>query len=135
MADKERVDEILAEFQVAIADLGQLEKDLQGEINDIKIAAFRAGRKMSADEVALRNERRASQTKVRDAMGELAYVTAKRLDDSHEVAVLKSDIDEVNLGLLDDLDRLKDVERYADAAAKISAGLVKIASSVAKFVV
>lgn len=135
MADKERVDEILAEFEVTIADLGQLEKNLQGEINDIKITAFRAGRTMSADEIALRNERRTSQTKVRDAMGELAYVTAKRLDDSHEVAALKSDIDEVNLGLLDDLERLQDVERYADAAAKISAGLVKIASSVAKFVV
>ena len=135
MTDKETIADIMADATAQRKNLEQLEVSLQADIKDIDRRAFMESRALTEEEKALREERRASQKKVGTAYIQWGYLTAKRLDDSAEVEIIKAKIDAVNVELADDLGRLKDVERYAEVAAKIAEGAVKIAGKIVKLAV
>ena len=135
MTEKETVAEIMADARAQRDNLEELERSLQAEIKQIDRLAFMESRALTDDEKAHRAALRASQEKVGAAYVEWAYLTAKRLDDSAEVDIIMAKIDAVNISLADDRGRLKDVERYAEIAAKVAEGAVKIAGKIAKLVV
>lgn len=135
MTDKETVAEVMADTKAQREDLEELERSLQAEIKQIDRLAFMESRALTDDEKAHRASLRASQEKVGTAYVQWAYLTSKRLDDSAEVDIIKAKIDAVNISLADDLGRLKDVERYAEIAAKVAEGAAKIAGKIAKLVV
>lgn len=135
MTDREAVAEIMADAKTQRENLEELERSLQADIKRIDRLAFMESRPLTDDEKAHRAELRASQVKVGEAYVQWAYLTARRLDDSAEVEVIRAKIDAVNIGLADDLGRLKDVERYAEIAAKVAEGAVKIAGKIAKLAI
>lgn len=135
MTKKETVAEIMVDAKAQRENLEELERSLQADIKQIDRLAFMESRALTADEKAHRAALRASQEKVGAAYVEWAYLTLKRLDDSAEVDIIKEKIDAVNISLADDLGRLKNVERYAEIAAKVAEGAVKIAGKIAKLVI
>lgn len=135
MTNQETVADIMADANVQRENLEELERSLQADIKQIDRTAFMESRPLTDDEKTHRAELRASQEKVGSAYVQWAYLTAKRLDDSAEVEVIKAKLDAVNLSLADDLGRLKDVERYAEIAAKVAEGAVKIAGKIAKLAI
>lgn len=139
MADPETVDEIIASAKETRRHLADLEQQLQAEIDEIDFLAFQERRPHTAEERARRKERRASQTEVREAFVELAYVNLRRLDESDEVARLQKRMNQINRGLSDDLNDLKEIKKYAETATKVAEGIAKIVEKVAekaeKFVV
>lgn len=135
MTSKETVDDIMADATAQRENLEQLERALQADIKAIDRRAFMESRSLTEEEKVERGRLRTSQKRLGEAYVKWAYLTAKRLDDSAEVATIKARIDAINLDLADDLERLKDVERYAEITAKIADGAVKIAGKIAKLVV
>jgi hypothetical protein len=123
--------DIVAKAMMARADLGELDHTLQGGIDEIVLAAARAKRPLSSDEKNRRKALRATQAEVEDAFEELAFATLARLDNSADVAELKGKLDSINANLADDLERLKNIERYAAIAAKVADGLAQLATKVA----
>lgn len=128
---KPTVAEVVAEANAARAELAALERELQEEIDAIDLTAFRERRARTAEELARRKERRASQAEVREGFKVLAFVTAQRLDDTAEVAQLIRQMNDVNAGLQDDLERLKRVVTYAETAAKVAETLARVAEKLA----
>lgn len=122
---------IVAEAMKNRMNLLNLDHELQSEIDEIVLGAARAGRPLTVEEKARRKARRASQAEAGRALKALAFVTLARLDSSAEVIELKGKLDQVNDGLLDDLEQLKDIARYAEIAAQLADGLAKLAEQVA----
>ena len=60
----------------------------------------------------------------------LAFVTLPRLDASADEAELKNKLDSVKDELDDDINRLKNIARYAKIAAKVADGLTQLAIKV-----
>lgn len=135
MSNGQTSDDIIAEARSARRELADLDQQIQEQIDQIDFDAFRDRRDLTPEERSLRQERRANQAEVREAYVSLAYVTLRRLDESDEVKRLQQKMKEINLGLSDDLDRLKRIERYAEVAAKIADSIAKIAAKVAERVV
>ncbi len=128
---KPTVAEVVAEANAARAELAALERELQEEIDAIDLTAFKERRPRTAEELARRKERRASQAEVREGFKVLAFVTAQRLDDTTEVEHLIRRMNDVNAGLQDDLERLKRVVTYAETAAKVTDTLARVAEKLA----
>jgi len=131
MAKEESVDEIVKTAQAARRKLSDFEHKLQTEIDDIDFAAFQEDRKLTPAESARREQLRDSQSKVREAFVELAFVTVSRLDQSDEVKALSTKMDEINRGLSVDLDRLKNVVKFAKTIANVADGVAKVAALLA----
>jgi len=132
------VQEVVAEAMNARQQLAALEQKLQEEIDEIDFTAFREQRQLTADEGVRRRSLRSTQGEVRDQFAVLAYVTARRLDETNEVAQLLRQMQTINAGLQDDFDRLRRLQRYsaiaervADAAAQATAKLAAIAAKIA----
>lgn len=115
--------------------LAELEHKLQSEIDAIDFGAFREERELTPDERTRRKETRATLAEVREAFTILAYVTLQRLDNSDELRQLRKNIDSINVGLDDDLDHLKTVEKYAGTAAKVADALARVAEKLAPLLV
>lgn len=130
-----KIDKIIAAAKSARRNLADLEANLQEEIDEIRFNAFLAKRKMTDEEIKIRNERRAQKSEARDAFVELTFVTLQRLNQSEEVANLTLRLGQITQDLEDDLETLKKIERYAATAARISKGLANIAKNVASIVV
>ncbi|GAB4353944.1 MAG: hypothetical protein Kow00114_03450 [Kiloniellaceae bacterium] len=126
------VAEVVADADAARDRLAALERALQDEIDDIDLGAFQAGRDMTPAEVARCKQLRATQAEVREDFKILAFVTAKRLDNSTEVGNLLRQLKLINAGLEDDLQQLRDLERYAAIAAKVTDTLAKAAEKLAR---
>ena len=62
----------------------------------------------------------------------LAFVTAQRLDNTAEIDHLLRQVQAINAGPVDDLNRLKKIERYAEIAAKVADGLARAAEKLAR---
>lgn len=131
MPDSEPVDQIIASARDARQELADLEQQLQSRIDEIDFDAFREERGLTADEKTERKQLRASQTEVREAFAELAFVTVRRLDESDEVGRLKAKMDQINRGLKDDLDDLKKIAAFATKAAKVADSVAKVVEKVA----
>ena len=132
MGDPESVDVIIASATEARRNLSDLEQQLQTEIDEIDFRAFQDGRPLTADEKARRKQFRASQTEVREAFVELAFVTLRRLDDSEEVKRLHKRMDQINRGLSDDLDDLKQIAEFAETAAKVADTIAEVVQKIAE---
>lgn len=131
MPDSEPVDQIIASARGARQELADLEQQLQSRIDEIDFDAFREERGLTADEKTERKQLRASQTEVREAFVELAFVTVRRLGESDEVGRLKAKMDQINRGLKDDLDDLKKIAAFATKAAKVADSVAKVVEKVA----
>ena len=131
MPHPERIGDIVADAREARQQLAAVEHQLQHEIDEIDFGAFREGRPLSDEEIGKRREFRASQAEVRDALIVLAFVTARRLDESAEVAMLQRQIGRINSNLRDDLDRLRGLEAFSERVAKITDLLARIVSGLA----
>ena len=129
------VDDIIAEAKTARRILGDLEQDLQEEIDEIRFLAFSEKRPLTDAEKATLNERRAEKSEARAAQAELIFVTLQRINQSDELQVLKRKMDEINKGLKDDLDHLKTIARYAKVAADVAESVEKVATQVAAVVI
>jgi hypothetical protein len=131
MPDSEPVDQIIASARDARQELADLEQQLQSRIDEIDFDAFREERGLTADEKIERKQLRASQTEVREAFAELAFVTVRRLDESDEVGLLKAKMDQINRGLKDDFDDLKKIAAFATKTAKVADSVAKVVEKVA----
>jgi len=125
------VDDIVVAAAQARQGLATLEHQLQSDIDEIDLRAFREERPLTAEERARRRTMRAAQAETRDGFASLAYVTARRLDDSAETGRLLARVRDINAGLGDDLDDLKTIERYATIAAKVADGIAVVAAKLA----
>lgn len=123
--------EVVAEANKARQQLATLEQKIQEDIDDIDFTAFRDGRQLTAGEIAKRKQLRATQGEVRDQFKVLAFVTAKRLDETEEVSLLLREIDTINAGLQDDFRRLKRIERYAKVTAQVADAVAKATAKLA----
>ncbi len=128
---KPTVAEVVADANAARADLAALERELQEGIDEIDLTAFHEGRDRTPDELATRKELRASLAEVREGFIVLAFVTARRLDDTAEVEGLIRRMNDVNAGLEDDLARLKKLEKYAAIAARVADTIARVAEKLA----
>lgn len=128
---KPTVAEVVADANAARADLAALERELQEGIDEIDLAAFHEGRDRTPAELATRKELRASLAEVREGFIVLAFVTARRLDDTAEVERLIRKMNDVNAGLEDDLERLKKLEKYAAIAARVADTIARVAEKLA----
>ena len=125
------IDEIIADAREARHHLADLLQELQEEIDEIRFRAFKNGRELTAEEQATRNTRRAEKAEAQAAYIEMTFVTLQRLNESEEVKKLSQRMDEINKELADDLSRLKQIERYAQIAAKVADGVAKVAEKMA----
>ncbi len=125
------VNDIIAEAKIARRNLGDLEQDLQEEIDEIRFLAFSEKRPLTDAEKTTLNERRAGKAEARAAHAEMTFVTLQRINQSEELQQLKKKMDEINKGLKDDLDHLKDLVRYAKVAADVAESVEKVATQVA----
>jgi uncharacterized phage infection (PIP) family protein YhgE len=113
-------------------ELSTMEHQLQGAIDDLDFQAFLDGnRPLTDEEKSERTQMRASQSEVRDAYTELAFVTLQRLDDSAEVAQLHARLERINRGLQDDIAALRRIAAVAETAAKVSDKVADIAAKLA----
>lgn len=129
--DKETASAIVAGAMQSRSNLAELDHRLQDEIDEIVLAAAREERPLSDDDKNRRKALRAQQADVQDAFEELAFATLARLDNSADVAELKDKLDAINAQLGDDLQRLKNIARYAAIAAKVADGLAQLGEKVA----
>lgn len=123
---------VVADTDAARDALAVLERELQEGIDAIDFEAFKAGRPLTAGELERRRELRATQGEVRDGFKVLAFVTAQRLDETAEVSQLLRQMEIVNAGLEDDLEKLGKLKKYAEIAAKVADTLAKAAANLAK---
>jgi hypothetical protein len=135
MSDKETADAIVAQAIKIRADLGDLDKKIQGQIDEIVMTAAREGRPLSDADKTQRDALREQQSNVEDAFDELAFATLSRLDQSADVDQLKGSLATINATLTDDLGRLQNIARYAETAANVADGLAQLAAKVAAFAV
>ncbi len=130
MADRETAQDIVNEAMKTRSALTDLDHAIQGEIDEIVLTAARERRALSDDDKARRKALRADQVEIQDAFKVLAFVTLPRLDASADVAELKNKLDSVKDELDDDINRLKNIARYAKIAAKVADGLTQLAIKV-----
>ena len=124
--------EVIADADAARAELAALERAAQDEIDDIDLSAFQNDRELTAEEIGRCKELRATQAEVREDFRILAFVTVRRLDRSDDVQQLLRQLTLINAGLDDDMQRLRELERYAAIAAKVTEALAKVTEKLAK---
>ncbi len=131
MTDREKAQDIVNAAMKTRSALTDLDHAIQGEIDEIVLTVARERRALSDDDKARRKALRADQVEIQDAFKVLAFVTLPRLDASADVAELKNKLDSVKDELDDDINRLKNIARYAKIAAKVADGLTQLAIKVA----
>ena len=130
MTDREKAQDIVNAAMKTRSALTDLDHAIQGEIDEIVLTVARERRALSDDDKARRKALRADQVEIQDAFKVLAFVTLPRLDASADVAELKNKLDSVKDELDDDINRLKNIARYAKIAAKVADGLTQLAIKV-----
>ncbi len=132
MANGETANQIIADAKAARQTLGELERQLQEEIDEIRRKAVFEGRDMTQDEHDLRDERKAQLAKARKAFQDLVFVNLQRLDNSDDVKQMQAKMNEINVEIADDLAKLKRIERHAQTAAKIADVVAKATAKLAE---
>ena len=125
------VDEIVSSVETAHGELGKLERELQKEIDEIRISAARAGRSPNPEELMRLKELRAEKAEARQVLADLVFFNLIRLNESDEITELQRKMDGINSALRDDLEDLKRIERYAEIAAKVADALAKATEKLA----
>ena len=106
--------------------LFDLDRDLEKQLDKIRFDASKQARSLSIEEKKVRTQIRASQSEIRNAIIQLDYVTASRLDKSEEVLQLKQRIENVNQDLNDDLKQLKKIEGMAKKVSLVADKLTDV---------
>lgn len=132
-ARKPTVAQVVADAEAAGLKLAQLDRQLQAEIDRIDLLAFREQRPFTTQEIVELQQLRATQRECREDMIILAFVNATRLDDTVEVQRLSQQMRLVNLGLKDNLEHLRALERFATIAAQVADFLAKATERLAAF--
>jgi seryl-tRNA synthetase len=135
MPDDSSAAAIVAAAEESRKSLFDLELGIEKEVDALRFRAFRENRDLTAEELDRRTKLRACQAEIRDAHTELAHVTLVRLDSSDEVRSLNARIGEVNRGLADDLQALKDLEELAGKLAEVTDKLAQVVRKIAERVV
>lgn len=128
---QQSIQEVIDQANAARQQLALLERELQEGIDEIDLTAFKEKRNLTPAEQERRKELRGTQAEVREDFRILAFVTAQRLDNAAEVDHLLKQLQAIDAGLVDDLGRLKKIERYAGIAAQVADGLAKAAEKLA----
>jgi hypothetical protein len=126
------VDQIVEDANAVRLELATLDHALQQEIDAIDFKAFKAARLPTDQETEQRKKLRATQGEIGEAFVVLGFVTAQRLDNSAEAAHLLRQLQVINAGLEDDLDRLERLEKFAETAATVADALAKATAKIAK---
>ncbi len=126
------VEQVRAQVTNTKGHLDLLQRDLQGEIEDLRARAREPGG-LTAEEQARLDERRAQRMEAGVAFRDLTFVALSKLDNSQEVANMIAKMRRVNQDLKDDIERLRHIARYADTAAQIAAGISTITATLATF--
>ena len=124
--------EVKKAFQDARASIADLDQKLAAERKKIKVTAFRAGRPLTAAEIARRKEIAATRLELAEALQVLALKTIRSLEIAEDVDDLIREIGAVNQQLEDDLARLGEVASHAATAARVVEGLAKLAAKLAE---
>jgi len=131
MTETDSVAEIIAAADEARKVLFDLELALEKQIDEMRFLAFKKKRPLNDEEKGRRTQIRASQTEIKEALIELAYVTLSRLDNSEDVLQLKKKMDQVNQGLRDDLTELKKITSIAEKVANVADKLAQVVEKIA----
>ena len=135
MPDDSSAAAIVAAAEDSRKSLFDLELGIEKEVDALRFRVFQESRDLTADELDRRTKLRACQAEIRDAHLELAHVTLVRLDNSDEVRSLNARIGEVNRGLADDLQGLKDLEELAGKIQEVTDKLAQVVRKIAERVV
>ena len=120
------INEIRALFDDARATIATLDQELAAERSTIRKTAFLDGRPLTPDEITRRKELAATRTELADALETLAESTINSIETDEGLKDVIHAVQSVNLQLEDDLDRLRKVERHAQNAASVAAGLTRV---------
>jgi len=110
----------------------QLDGTIEQEIQSLRRRAFDEGRSLTQDEQAKRDTLTKAQSDARDSFALVAFDRLQRIDQSAELKKLNDEMQRVNSGLQDDLDKLKTIQETAAQAAKIADTVAKVAAALAK---
>lgn len=132
--EQEQLDDIREDFLTRRAEIDALDQALASERRAIQDNAADDGRLMNAEEKQRRKDIGATRQELAEALEALALATLDRLNNNGEIAALNSELERVNQMLEDDLENLKQKEEYAEAAAKVMAGLATAAAKVASHI-
>jgi hypothetical protein len=124
--------QIKAEAEKARQEIRRLDNQIHEEVAALEFAAFSEDRQPTAAELKRQGELEAAQKELLKQLKILGFVTASKLDNSDDVARLLERMQAVNIGLEDDLDRLKKIERFAKIAAQVADAIAKVAERLAK---
>jgi len=126
--------EVIDAYQELRNNVTELDGQLAARWNEIGESAFDAGRDMTDEEKAEQKQITQKQKDLAERLGDLAMENLENLNNADDVTALNDKIANINARLRDDLQGLKDLERYAAAAAKILAGTAKLAEKAAGIV-
>jgi hypothetical protein len=129
------IKEIGEVFLIRRAEIDALDQALAKERRAIQNAAIDAGRLMTGSDKKRRKEIGSTRQELSEALEVIALVTLEQLNNADDIDQLKAEIERINEMLKDDLDRLKDIEGYAETTAKVVSGLAKAAEKVAGIVI
>ena len=127
-------EEVMAQFRETRAHLHALDDALDQERREIRMKAFKEGRAQTPEETSRRKAIGTQRMEVGDALEALGLDTFEALDSTADLQKLIGSIGLINAELEDDLEALRDLERYAALAAKVSSGLVKATEKLAGLV-
>lgn len=124
-------DEVMTQFREIRAHLHALDDALDQERREIRMKAFKEGRDQSQEETVRRKAIGARRMEIYDALEALGLDTIEALDSTDDLQKLITSIGFIIAELADDLEDLRDLERYAELAEKVSTGLVKVVEKLA----
>ena len=121
--------EVQANFKTQLDAIEQLDQKLAAERKSIQTQAFMANRPMTAEEIARRKEIAATRGELGDAMETLSLDTASALNEASDVDTLIANLNSINQGLQDDLDKLQKLADTAAKAAAVASGMASIVTN------
>lgn len=124
--------EIKTDFLTRRSEIDALDQELAAERRQIQNTAIDESRTMTTEEVARRKEIGATRQELAEAMEVIALATLDRLNRSEDVEHLNAELKRINTMLKDDLEHLQTLERHAENAAKVIAGIASVAGKLTK---
>ena len=126
--------EVIKAYKEQRDEITQLDENLGERWNDIGETAFDEERELTPDEQAEQTLITETQRALMQRLRDLAQDGLDNLNGSNDVDQLNRRISEINAQLEEDLQELKDIERYSAKVAKVLDGMVKVAGVAADLV-
>ena len=122
-------DGIMTAYQKSLAELGELDEEVQDAIKATTRQAFREARPLTDDEKNQQKALRASQVEIRDAINRLSFVTLQQLDSSPEIEALVARIQAISNMVEEEAAKLGAIGKIAAQAQTTSAALADLTES------